>query len=391
MDVRAILVVAPAESESAERFADLPLALLDIAGKSLVEHTSERLRRAGIDGITVVCEKHPQNSAHLFTPNPVKRVMVERESLWNACEDVFSDLAQTGAEVVLVQRLGAYVQLDLEQFLQFHLDRRAHVSAVFDGDGSLDLVAISASRRNDAAFLFRRRLKEFRVPPARYLFNGLINRMRHAADLRRLTYDVLLQRTELSPAGEQIRPGIWAGRGVRIERGARIVAPAYLGTGAKIRAAALVTRASCVGHHAEIDCGTIIDASSVLPFSYVGAALELANCVAGFKRLVSLERNVEVEIADAKLLNLRSASASRRVLRSAALFTKFVPLEITRGVFAPRRHAPALEVTDGIQPSPLQGAVEVERKRKERERVSSSAPTPFENQLIGVRRYGGDH
>ena len=125
-------------------------------------------------------------------------------------------------------------------------------------------MAISASRRNDAAFLFRHRLTEFRVLPAKYLYNGFVNRMRHASDLRRLTCDVLLERTELRPVGKQIRPGVWAGRGVRVERGARVVAPAYLGEGARIRAAAVVTRGSSVGHHAEIDCGTIVDASSVL-------------------------------------------------------------------------------------------------------------------------------
>jgi len=390
MDVRAILVVTPPEPPSGECFAEVPLALADIVGKSLVEHTCDRLRRFGVEEVAVVCEKRFHNSLHFFGGPPAHRLMVERDSVWSTCQSIFSDFAQAGAEVVLVQRLGAYTEVNFDHLLQFHLDRRAHVSALSDINGSLDLVAISASRRNDAAFLFRHRLKEFRVLPAKYLYNGFTNRMRHASDLRRLTCDVLLERTELRPLGKQIRPGVWAGRSVRIERGARVVAPAYLGEGARIRAAAVVTRGSSVGHHAEIDCGTIVDASSVLPFSYVGAALELANCVAGFKHLASLERNVDVEIADGKLLNVRSASASRRALQSAALFTKFVPLEMVRGIFALRRQSSSLEVPDGIAPSALQGAADVERKRKERERMQSSAPAAFENQLIVVRRYGGD-
>ena len=45
MDVRAILVVTPPEPPSGECFAGVPLALADIVGKSLVEHTCDRLGR----------------------------------------------------------------------------------------------------------------------------------------------------------------------------------------------------------------------------------------------------------------------------------------------------------------------------------------------------------
>jgi hypothetical protein len=390
MDVRAILVVTPDGPEHAECFAGTPLALLDIVGKNLVQHTSDRLRRFGVEEITVICEKPAPISLDGISPHPRQWLTAERENLWNVCQSVFNDFAQGGAEVVLVERLGPYMEVNVEHFLQFHLDRRAHVSSVSDGCHNLDLVAISASRRNDAAFLFRQGLKEFRVLPAKYVFQGYSNPMCYLGNLRQLTCDVLLQRTELAPAGEQIRPGIWMGKGARIERGARVVAPAYLGAGARIRAAALVTRASSVGHHTEIDCGTIIDASNVLPFSYVGAALELTNCIAGFRRLANLDRKAEVDIADGKLLNLRSASAPRRALENAAFLARFVPLEIIRSLFAPRRRVPTLGSVDGIPSSTLPGAAEVEKKRKERETAQPAAAPAFENQLIGVRRYSGD-
>ena len=387
MDVRAILMIAPPEAPTEERFAGMPLALLDIAGKSLLEHVAGRLRSFGIDEIAVVCDRDFDHRACSTQP-AVHRHMAERENLWTTCENVFNDFAQTGAEMVLVQRLGAYVEVNYDHFLQFHLDHSAHVSLLCDGDGSLDLLAISASRRNNAAYLFRHQLSQFRQPPAHYFFNGVVNRMRDIRDFRKLTQDVLLQRTELRPAGEEVRPGIWAGNGARIERGARVVAPAFLGAHSRVRAAAVITRASSIGHHAEIDCGTIVESSTVLPYSYLGAALELANSVAGFSRLANLERNVEVEIADRKLLGLRSASASRRVLETAALFARFVPVEMIRGIFAPRRQPLPMEAA-GL-PSALQGAAEVEERRRERERVQASSSGTFENQLIVVRRYGGD-
>ena len=386
MDVRAILVVAPPPGRSAERFAGVPLALLDITGKNLVEHTAERLRRFGIEEITVVCDRQFEDCLSGQDSGAIGP-FVTAENTWGACERVFSDLAQAGTEVVFVLRLGAYVEANFDQFLQFHLDSRARVSLLCNGAGSLDIVAISASRRNDAAYLFRRHLADSRVPPARHLFNGFINRLRSIRDLRELERDVLLQRTELRVAGKQIRPGIWAGKGVRVERGARLVAPAFLGAGARIRAAAVVTRASSIGHHAEIDCGTIVESSSVLPLSYLGAALELVNSVVGFKRLANLERGVEVEIDDPKLLSAWPSSASLRAAKGVASLARLVPAEFIRSVFAHRRSLPG--GPPALEPA-VRSAAEIQKERQEIELAPSPA-SGFENELVIARRYGGNH
>lgn len=385
MDVRAILVVAPPQGRSAERFAGVPLALLDIAGKNLVEHTAERLRRFGIEEITVVCDRQFEDCLSSQDSGAIGP-FVTAGNPWGACERVFSDLAQAGAEVVFVLRLGAYVEANFDQFLQFHLDSRARVSLLYNGSGSLDIAAISASRRNDAAYLFRRHLADSRVPPAACLFNGFINRLRSVRDLRELVRDVLLQRTELRIVGRQIRPGIWAGTGVRVERGARLVAPAFLGPGARIRAAAVVTRASSIGHHAEIDCGTIVEASSVLPLSYVGAALELVNSVVGLKRLANLERGVEVEIEDPKLLNARPSSASLRAAKSVASLARLAPAEFIRSVFAHRRSLRGCPPT--LEPA-VRSAAELQQQLQERD-PSQSPASGFENELLIARRYGGN-
>jgi len=383
MDVRAVLVVAPPQGR--ERFAGVPLALLDIAGKNLVEHTAERLRRFGIEEVTVVCDRQFQDCPSDQDGGGIGP-LVRAENPWGACERVFGELAQAGAEVLFVLRLGAYVEANFDQFLQFHLDSGARVSLLGDSVGSLDIAAISASRRNDAAYLFRRHLSDCRVPPARYLFNGFVNRLHSPRDFRELVRDVLLQRTEMRIAGEQIRPGIWAGSGVRLERGARVVAPAFLGAGARIRAAAVITRASSIGHHAEIDCGTIVEASSVLPLSYVGAALELVKGVVGFKRLAHLERGVEVEIDDPKLLSPRPSSASLRAARSVATLARFVPAEFIRSIFAHRRSLPGGPPV--LEPA-VRNVAEVQKEREQRD-LAPSATSAFENHLVIARRYGGN-
>ena len=102
----------------------------------------------------------------------------------------------------------------------------------------------------------------------------------------------------------ELKPGIWVGDGARIHRKARIVAPAFIGAYSKIRASALITRGSAIEHHAEVDCGTVVENSTVLPFTYVGAGLDVMHSVVGFRRLAHLVRKVEVEISDAKLVGM---------------------------------------------------------------------------------------
>src|ERR1051326_6400745 len=105
MDVRAILVVgSPADSNS-EQFAGCPLALLDVLGQSAALRLAQRLRSFGVDAVTVLFE-----SGHRTSSPPsegwLRSLEVEAGSLWRNCEEIFSNYAQDGAELVLVQRLG---------------------------------------------------------------------------------------------------------------------------------------------------------------------------------------------------------------------------------------------------------------------------------------------
>src|SRR5206468_2511696 len=118
-----------------------------------------------------------------------------------------------------------------------------------------------------------------------WVFRGYYNPLSNAADLRALAVDGLMQRAQITPAGIEARPGVWIARGARIQRRARVLAPAFVGEHARIRAGAVVTRCGVVEHHAEVDSGTIVENDSVLPYTYLGPGLDVAHCVAGSKRL----------------------------------------------------------------------------------------------------------
>ena len=336
MEIKAILVVPPLESPSAG-FAGNPLPVLDLLGKSLVERTAERMLAGGAQGVTILCDcnildmpwfrKYRASGSTAITWG-----RSSREDLWRNAAGAFTELVGAGAELILLQRVDLYAEMDYRKLIQAHLMQRLRVTSVYDDSGELGIFCVNASRRNDAVKICRNDLQSAPVEHAEFRFSGYLNRLRDMHDFRALTRDALFQRNELVPDGRQIRPGVWAGENVRIERGARIVAPAYLGAHSKIRAASVITRGSVVERYAQVDCGTVVEDGTVLPFCYVGAGLEVNHSVVGFNRLFHLRRRVEVEIADPRLLGMQAQRPAHRAATALLSLTTFLPQAIARSL-----------------------------------------------------------
>ena len=337
MDVRGILLVTPGDSSGAVEFAGCPLPTLDVLGKSVLERAAEAMLACGFESVTILCHGHVLDQPWFRRrpdgpDSPVSWVRISGEELWRKAEGAFNDLVRAGAELIVLQRMDLYAEVSYRNLLQFHLLKHARVTSVCDDSGALGIFCVSASRRNDAAKIFRNRLEQIPVDYAEYRFNGYLNRLRNAKDLRDLSRDALLFRNRIIPEGREIRPGVWAGSGARIERGARIVAPAYIGAHAKIRTRTVITRGSVVERYAQVDCGTVVEDSSVLPFCYVGAGLELAHSVAGFHRLAHLRRQVEIEVPDSRLLGMHVQRPAYRAANALLSLTTFLPSALARGI-----------------------------------------------------------
>jgi NDP-sugar pyrophosphorylase family protein len=391
MDVKAILVVGDAESPNdgkgprSESFAGLPLAFQYVLGKSVLSRIVQRLRHFGITSVATVCD---EQAASTLDANAIRdfNVVVQERGLWRCAETVFNDFVQKGAELVLVIRVGAYAEIDYEEFIQFHLEQNGRATVAVDARGCrIGIVAACASRRNDAAYLFRHNMEEFRVPCKQYVFRGYINRLITPADLRQLTVDALLQRNQLQPVGREIRPGVWAGPRARIHPRARIVAPAYIGEHAKVRASAVITRFASVEHHAVIDCGTVIENTSVAPYTYIGAGLDLNYAVVGSSRIASLRRHVEVQIKDPKLISTISASAPVRALREVTSLAAFVPRQIIRGMFAKSPRTMPADVPSAVN-TPSTALKEAALTKPDGSMDSPEFPSDF----VVARRYGNE-
>jgi len=390
MDIRAGVLIGGAASNDApttETINGVPIADLDVLGLPVVDRVLQRLEQFGISAISTVCDGRSDLPA--FTPRSrfyasLAHVNATGDQFWQAAEDAFVKYAEQGADLVLALRIGPYVEVDYEALVQHHLDRHCAVTMAVDGEGaSLELFALSASARTDAAALFKNRMQRMRRECAPFRVTGYVNRLRNAQDLRQLGADGLMARNTIRPEGTEIKPGVWVGQNARIHHKARVVAPAFIGAHAKIRASALITRGSIIEHHSEVDCGTVVENSSVLPFTRVGAGLDVMHSVVGFRRLAHLWQNVEVEIADEKFVGMVPLTAVSRLAGSTAALFAFLPMQIFRGIFAPSQRKCATKI-----PESLEQASAVLESRVLEVPASGAESSEFPSNLAVARRYG---
>jgi hypothetical protein len=390
MDIRAVVLIGGAASDdapTAETISGVPIADLDVLGLPVLDRVLNRLQQFGISSITTVCD--PRCDIPAFTPrsgfyDSLPHVDASREKFWQAAEDIFLKYAEEGADLVLALRVGPYVEVDYEALVQHHLDHHCAVTMAVDGDGApLELFVLSPSARTDAAALFNNRLQRMRRECAPFRVAGYINRLRNAQDLRQLGADALMGRNAIRPEGSEIKPGVWVGTSARIHRKARVTAPAFIGAHAKIRASALITRGTVIEHHAEVDCGTVVENSSVLPYTRIGAGLDVMHSVVGFRRLAHLRQKVEVEIADEKFVGMVPLTAFSRLAGSTAALFAFIPMQIFRGIVASSQRKCATEIPESLE----QASAVLENPVLEVP-ASAAESSEFPSNLAVARRYG---
>jgi len=385
MDIRGLVLVnSPAEAPKDRLQLPAPLALHDVAGRSPLLRLTDRLQGHGIMPVTAVVEERPGfASGRGHWAAPIDYWTAAPDRFWRTAENAFDALTQAGAEAVVLVRLGAYAEIDFEKLVHFHLERQCKVSQAAYALQMLEVFCVSASRHNDAASLFRNRLARSRSECPAFAHAGYVNPLADACDLRQLAIDVLTLQTETPPAGKQWRPGVWLASGSILEKGSRIVAPAFVGSSACIRAGAVVTRCSAIEHHAQVDCGTVVENSTVLPYAYVGSGLDLAHSVAGQGLIANLRRNATIEVADGKLIGTVTA-APQGLASSTAKFVSSLWARMW-GALSGKPPAPRPGLDEALeQTSPALGGAAGYRTPA----CNTNAASDFTSGLAVARRYG---
>jgi len=324
MVVKALLLI--------EQEDTLPLAQLDVLGAPLCVRMADALQAAGVSEVTVVTA-----FGHAEAPQfdgRVKFVKSSPETIEDDARDAYAALAG-GADALLLGRLNRYCEIDWRRLFAAHESSGERVTRAWaKATEPLDVYVVDPRFQRDVEFLFHSRLLHTRLETARYPLSDeeYVHPLRSAADLREIAQDGLHLRCGVRPVGREVRPGVWMGERARVDAGVRLVAPLYIGKAARVRTGAVITRGSSLEHHSAVDCGTVIENSTVLPFAMVGAGLDLTQTVVGAKKVFDLKRRVAVEIHDPALVTESAHNAGVRVLAKAASLAAYVPLQFWRGL-----------------------------------------------------------
>lgn len=287
-----------ASGRSTAPYSNCPVAYWDVLGQSILQRTVARLRRSGVRLVTVV-QKENNNST---------------DSQSEGWERAFFEYVRTGVERVMLISLGAYSEFEVEEVVRFHGENQCPVTNVADEDGPLGITLIESKRVDHNFAQFRSRLSAFASCSSTFEFSGYVNRLSAASDYRQLVQHGLIGIAGARPIGREVKPGVWVGEGARISPSARILGPSYIGAHTKIRAGALIAGNTAIEQHCDVDCGTVVENSSILPRTYLGPGLHVTQSVVNGSRLIHLGRNLDVELGATGLIGRTGPSAPLRVL-----------------------------------------------------------------------------
>jgi carbonic anhydrase/acetyltransferase-like protein (isoleucine patch superfamily) len=106
-----------------------------------------------------------------------------------------------------------------------------------------------------------------------YQFRGYAKRILSARERQELVGDALTGACAMRPLGTQIREQVWVGEGVNLAGSVRVIGPTYIGSHTIIRAGATIGPFASVEHDCVVDCGTTVERSTVLPYTYLAPGL----------------------------------------------------------------------------------------------------------------------
>jgi len=275
----------------------------DILGSPLLERIVAKLKLAGVDSATVL--KDNAGSNHLLPSQSSKGAAFLSE--W---ESAVARAVKDGIDHLFLLRVGAYTDLDYAQLLEYHVQARQPMTQAYGPNGSLDTAVVDLALLRNSDGAYRKTLSSLITQPRRFDFQGYVNPLRNLRDLYQLMQDGLYGRCGLRPAGKEMQQGIWLGENTAIDSTVTISAPAFIGDGCEVAASCAVVGGCSIERNCKIDYGTLIQESCILPDTYIGVALDVRRAIVAGAKMYPLNRNVEIKIADRRLVGNNSQPSS---------------------------------------------------------------------------------
>jgi hypothetical protein len=288
------------DKQSPSRFGSYraPWASMEVLGNTPIARLAEELKK-DCNVVSVISNDRDSQDAR----------ETHQDSIADLAADRFADYKREGFGTVVIVRCGAYVEFDVAEMLNLHQEQGVGVTRAFSDDAPLDVWMVDPSGLPEQMATLSNLLC---ARPAMYRAQGYVNQLHTARDFRRLVLDSFHSRCRLRPQGSEIKPGIWSCDGARIERSARVVAPAFIGRDVHISAECLITRGSNVESNSRVDFGTAVEDSTILPNSYVGIGLDLSHSIVEGCNLLNLQHNVNLEVTDPVVMQRNPVGGGHR-------------------------------------------------------------------------------
>jgi NDP-sugar pyrophosphorylase family protein len=288
-----------------------PLSCVELFGQSILERTVSRLRKAGLCNISVIAESdcisfHETREVRIATPNYAHDRWTDdrwTDDHWAGVKRALLKDVQRGIDTVLIARLGAYVEADLSDALRFHRAKAQAVTPFHDAHGTLCYWIVDAARVLSTSGDFPPDEDRIINAPQPYQVQGYVNRLADPRDFRRLAVDAFLGRCSIAPGGREVKPGVWIDDGARLHKTARLVAPCYVGSNARVQARAVITRCSNLERNCNVGEGSLVSNASLLPHTMIGRGLDVSTALIAGNDFIDLGRNVSLRIEDPNLIS----------------------------------------------------------------------------------------
>ncbi len=317
MKVGAIVTVPRAIQEQA--FGGHPLACYEILGDTVLQRTLDALKLAGIEPQDVLTENPGSESLFPSRLRPVNK-------FFSAWETSVERRLDQGVEILILIRMGAYLELNFADLLEFHRQTAGVLTQVYDHKSAFDIAVVNTTQLRGDKGSYRGRLTSLIPYHQRYQFTGFANRLREPQDLRQLAQDALFGRNSIRPRGQEVSTGVWLGEGAIVDPSAHISGPVFIGAGSRVKGSCVINGTTNIERDCEVDFGTTVTDSCILPETYLGIGLNFVHSIVTANRLFHLDRNVGVDISDSNLVGKkRSIGALKKSIAKKGFFNRTEP------------------------------------------------------------------
>src|SRR5258706_5203812 len=301
-----------------------PKAMVPIAGKPVMEHILNLLKRHGITEVIVTVQYLASNIEDYFGNGSQfgTRITYSREDVPLGTAGSVKNAEEQLTEPFLVISGDALTDYNLTDIIQYHHEKKAlatltlahvhnpleygviitneegHISQFLEkpswGEVFSDTINTGIYMLDPQIFSYFEKNKQYDFsqelfplmlrkgdPIYGYIANGYWCDVGNLAEYMRANADVLQGRADVEIPAKNIGGNIWCEEGVQIDENAQLYGPIYLAHDCKIKSGAIIHGPSTIGHYTILDERSQVDRSIVWNNSYIGERAELRGAIVG--------------------------------------------------------------------------------------------------------------